>query len=73
MSIGFHRLDRINWHGLAIVSGAAFILWMGLGSVGIPEPWHSRILAVIGAAQSAITFLMKGSREEEVPEIPGKK
>jgi hypothetical protein len=69
--MGFHKLDEINWRGLAIVLGAAFILWAGLGSLGIPEPWHTRILTLIGAIQSAVTYIMRGSKEE-IPEPPAK-
>lgn len=65
----FHQLSTTNWPRFGIILAAATAFWIGLATV-IPEKYHHVGIVILGAAQSAVTLLMKSgqSPQQEVKE-----
>ena len=65
--IGFKHL---NWFRLWVIIGAVYLFWLGLATV-LPPKIHAAVLAVIGAAQSALVFVIRATKYVETrQEVP---
>ena len=60
----FIQAKHLNWFRLWIIVGAAYLFWLGLATI-LPPKIHAPVLAVIGALQSALVFLIRASKYVE--------
>lgn len=61
---------HLNWMRFWIIVGTTYVLWLGLATV-IPPKIHTPVLAILGAIQSALVFLIRSNKYVETrQEVP---
>ena len=57
----FTSFKNVDWSKGGIVIGALMVFWLGISSI-VPPRYHTAVMTILTALQSALLFIMRGGR-----------